>query len=277
MIKKFNIFLGRIFTARPALIVLAAALALAGCASVPPVLPKGFTMQEAVTAPASSLKSFPDTERLVYRITWMGITAGELVCEIKGKVVWQGRLCYLLEVRGRTLGFVATFYKMDDVYRSYVDAEHLYPLRYEEHRHEGGYHKDAVTDLDHVAGKAWFRNAADHTEKTYDIPSGVQDNVSAAYLARLWPLEPGKVFTAKIASSEKVYDLYLSVSRREKVRGRPALHLVPFAWINGREFREGRASGYVSDDAQRTPFLVVIKAPVFTSVTAVLAEQPAQK
>lgn len=264
-IKKFSIF-----------IICAAAVCLtgfSGCGGRLSVPSEKFLPQVvAAVADAPARQAFPEHERLIYRVKWLGITAGELIAEIKGKVDWKGRSCYLIEVTGRTVGFVSTFYKVDDLYRSYLDAEHFYSLRFEERRQEGHYRKDAVTDFDHDKGKAYFRNAVDNSEKTFDIPSGVQDSVSAAYMGRLLPLTPGKVFTYKVSNSEKVYDLYVSVTRRSRQDQRSVLHLVPFARINGDEFREGRASGYVTDDERRIPLEVVIKAPVFTSVTARLVE-----
>ncbi len=260
-IKKFNIFL-----------MAFAAVWLVGCAATAFIPYEGVLPRVQAAADVPVLQVLPEHERLVYRVKWLGITAGELVAEIKGKADWKGRPCYLIEVTGRTSGFISTFYKVDDLYRSYFDAEKLYSLRHEEHRHEGRYHKDSVTDFDHEAGKAYFSNAADGTQKTFDIPPGVQDAVTVAYMARLLPLMPGKVFSFKVCNSEKVYDLYVSISGRAELGGRPVMHLVPFAKINGEEFREGRATGYVTDDAKKIPLEVVIKAPVFTSVTARLVE-----
>ena len=264
MIKKFNIFFG----AAPLL----GALFFAGCALTQPgvVLPGKLPVITPAALPAAM--KMPEHEHLVYRITWLGLTAGELVAEVKGRVTWHGRPCYLIEVTARTLGFVSKIYPVEDTYRSYLDAEKLYSLRHEENRREGSYRKDAVTDFDHEAGKAHFRNAVDKSEKIFDIPRGVQDNLTSAYIGRLMSLEPGQVYTFKVCNSEKVYDLFVSVSARTQVMGRSALHLTPFARLNGADFREGRASGYVTDDKKKIPFLVVIKAPVFTSVTAVLQE-----
>jgi hypothetical protein len=253
-------------------IVVVGLISLAGCAATL-TIPSKEMLREVVQVMGMPVRQgLPEHERLVYQIKWMGFTAGEMVAEIKGKVQWKGRPCYLIEVTGRSLGFISTFYRVDDLYRSYFDAEKFYPLRYEEHRHEGAYHKDAVTDFDHEKGKAHFKNAADGTEKIFDIPLGVQDSITASYMGRLLPLTPGKVFTFKMCNSEKVYDLYVSISGRSTLNGHAVLHLVPFARINGDEFREGRASGYVTDDDKRTPVEVVIKAPVFTSVTARLVE-----
>jgi hypothetical protein len=250
----------------------AAVAGLAGCAATLTVPSKNMLAEVVQVAGMPVRQALPEHERLVYRVKWMGITAGEMVAEIKGKVEWKGRSCYLIEVTGSSSGFISTFYRVEDHYRSYFDAEKFYPLRYEEHRHEGGFYKDAVTDFDHDAGKAYFRNAADGTKKIFDIPPGMQDSLTAAYMGRLLPLTPGKVFTFKVCNSEKVYDLYVSISGRSTLNGRAVLHLVPFARINGDEFREGRASGYVTDDDKRIPVEMVIKAPVFTRVTARLVE-----
>ena len=78
------------------------------------------------------------------------------------------------------------------------------------------------------------------------------------------------MFHVKVCNSEKVYDLYISARGRSVIAGRRTFHLVPFAKINGDDIREGRGSGYVTDDAARLPLWVVIKGPVFTQVTAVL-------
>lgn len=263
-IKKFNIFLAGL--------VVAAICGLAGCAGVPAVSSGDMMAMVGTVAEVPAGQALPERERLVYRVKWMGITAGEFVVEIKGLTTLRGRRCYLLEVTARTTGFAASIYRARSVFRSYFDAEKFYSLRHEEKREEGGYRKDAVTDFDHEAGKAYFSNAVDGSKKVFDIPAGVQDSLTVAYAARLVPLEPGRVILFKTCNSERVYDLYLSVGPRSKVMGQAVLHLIPYGTINGREYREGRASGYVTDDARRVPLMFVVKAPVFTSVTARLVE-----
>ena len=267
MIKKFNIFL-RVLTG-------AVLVCVVGCASgvkIPEIAKCPLPPVQSMKVPDGS--ALPDQEKLVYHVKWLGITAGEIVAEIKGHVMWKDRPCYLIDVSARTVGFAASIYKVDDHYTSYLDAEKYYTLRHEERRHEGGFQKNAVTDFDHTAGKAYFTNATDGSHKVFDIPAGVQDTVTAAYAARLLPLEAGKVFAFKVSNSEKIYDLYATVTQRTKIPYGGlevnTLHLVPFASINGCEVREGRVSGFLSDDKRKIPLLVVIKAPVFTQVTATL-------
>lgn len=267
MIKKFNIFLFVLTGVSLTFIV--------GCASgvTLSALSKA-EIQPAVAVNIESSHTLPEYEKLVFEVKWLGIIAGEIVAEIKGRVIWQDRPCYLIEVTARTRGFVSSIYNVDDLYRSYLDAEKYFTLRYEERRQEGSYRKDAVTDFDHAKGKAYFSNAVDGSKKVYDIPYGVQDSVTAAYAARLLPLDVGKVFEFKVCNSEKVYDLYAAITGRQKIvhdrKIMDTLHLVPFAKINGSEVREGRVSGFLTDDARKVPLRVVIKAPVFTQVTATL-------
>ncbi len=219
-------------------------------------------------------------ERLVYKIKWLGITAGELVSEVKGIEELRGRKAYRIEVTARTVGFCSTLYRIEDRYVSYLDVEHLYSLRHEVHRREGSYKKDSATDFDHETGKAYFKSETDGSSKVVDIPSDVQDTVTASYAARFLPLEEGKTFSFHVYNSEKVYDLFLNIGAKRVMnvprRGKKEVfHLVPFARLNGDQVREGSASGYITTDEDRLPFLVVIKAPVFTSVTAILV--PASK
>lgn len=219
-------------------------------------------------------------ERLVYKIRWLGITAGELVSEVKGIEELRGRKVYRIEVTARTVGFCSTLYRIEDSYVSYLDVEHLYSLRHEVHRREGGYKKDSAVDFDHEAGKAYFKSETDGSSKVVDIPKDVQDTVTASYMARFLPLEQGRTFSFHVYNSEKIYDLFLNIGKKHVMavpgQGRKeAFYLVPFARFEGERVREGSASGYITDDEKRLPFLMVIKAPVFTSVTASLL--PASK
>jgi hypothetical protein len=221
-----------------------------------------------------TLSSFPAHEKLVFRVKWLGITAGELVAEIQGLGKWRGRKAYRIEVKARTVGFCSKLYKISDHYVSYLDAEKFYTLRHEVHRREGHYKKDAVTDFDQKAHKAYFKSLTDGSVKTYPIPERTQDTITASYYSRFLPLEPGRRFDLRVANSEQNYDLYLQVKSRLKrtIRGlsRDVYHFQPYARLKGKRVREGKVSGYITADKLREPVQVVIKAPIFTSLTATL-------
>lgn len=218
--------------------------------------------------------SFPLKEKLVYRMKWLGIPAGELISEVQGLGKWRGRKAYRIKVHARTIGLPAKLYKIDDHYVSYMDAEHFHTLRHEVHRREGGYVKDAVTEFDQVNHKAYFHSFTDGTSKIYDIPPHTHDTVTAAYYSRFLPLIEGRKFGLRVANSEKNYDLFLNIDRKVKRSFRmgefEVYHFQPYARHKGEQVREGRLNGYITADQFRYPLQVIIKAPVFTSVTATL-------
>ena len=216
----------------------------------------------------------PVKERVVFKIKWLGITAGEIVAEIKGITELRGRKAYLIEVSAKTTGFCSTLYRVEDRYVSYLDVEKLYSLRHEVHRREGGYKKDAVIDFDQDKHLAYLKNITDGSEKSFSIPTDTQDTVTASYVARTLDLTPGRNFNIKVCNSEKNYTIDLFIGKKIKmlVFGKKGLvdvvRLQPRAHYKNNVVRDGRLSGYVEAASGHTPVFIVIKAPVFTRLTA---------
>lgn len=233
-------------------------------------------LQEERSAPLALQVAFPAREKLVYRVKWLGITAGELTAEVQGLGKWRGRKAYRIAVRARTVGICSTIYRIDDHYVSYLDAEEMHTLRHEVHRREGHYKKDAVTDFDQQAHKAYFKNLTDGSRKVYTIAPHTHDTVTAAYYSRFLPLAPGRMFDLRVANSESNYELFLKVQGRQErpVGGkrRGVFQFRPYARQDGKAVRAGRLSGYISADAAREPVQVIIRAPVFTSLVATLVK-----
>ena len=230
---------------------------------------------DGLAAPAWT---FPKREKLVFRLKWLGIPAGEITTEIRGVEDIRGRKAYVIEVHARTIGFCSTLYKIDDRYVSYMDVEELHALRFEERRREGSYKKDAVTDFDQEEHKAYFKSLTDGSQKVIAIPPHVQDTITAAYFARTTSLQAGRPLELKVLNSEKVYDIFMTDTARTFINvphlGRKAVYrIAPMGKFNGKQVREGRMSGYVDVDPGHVPYYIVIKAPVFTKVTAILVKK----
>lgn len=221
----------------------------------------------------------PEAERLVFRVKWMGIPAGVITSEITGIEEIRGRRAYRIEVTARTTGICALLYRVEDRYVSYLDAERLHTLRHEVHRREGSYEKDAVTDFDQERHQARFRSFTDGSEKVFSIPPDTQDTVSAAYMMRTHLLDKGQVHEIRICNSEKNYEVFFRVLSRGSLSvgglgRREVLVIRPDGKLNGEEVREGRMSGWISAAPGHLPYRIVIKAPVFTQVTAFLVTEP---
>ncbi|MBF0121883.1 MAG: DUF3108 domain-containing protein [Candidatus Omnitrophica bacterium] len=217
----------------------------------------------------------PETEKLVFRMKWIGIPAGMITAEIKGIEEIRGRRAYRIEVTARTTGICRALYRIEDRYVSYLDVERLHTLRHEVHRREGGYKKDAVTDFDQERHQAHFKSLTDGSEKTFDIPPDTQDTISAAYVMRTRDLQAGGSYDVKICNSEKNYDIFFHVLGKGvlSVPGlgrREVFSVKPYGHLKGKEVRDGRLSGWISTEPGHVPYRIVIKAPVFTQVTAFL-------
>ena len=216
----------------------------------------------------------PAKERVVFKIKWLGVTAGEIVSEIRGIEELRGRKVYRIEVTARTVGVCSALYLVEDKFVSYLDVENLYTLRHEVHRREGMYKKDAVIDFDQVKHRAYFKSASDAREKSFMIAPGTQDTVTAAYVARTFDLRPGKNFEIKVFNNEQNYTIDLGIGKMLKMRtvGKKepvdVVRLQPRARYKNNVVRAGRLNGYVEAVPGHAPVFIVIKAPVFTRVTA---------
>lgn len=235
--------------------------------------PKRKSARDIVVAPAAS--RLPNYEKLTYKVRWVGVPVGEITASIKGIERINGRDAYVLEVVVKTNDFCSAIYKIEDRFVSYMDVENLYTLRHEVYRREGRYKKDAVTDFDQVKHKAHFKNFLDKSEKNFDIPKGVQDTLSACYYFRTLPVEVGKKIEYAVCNNESNYELFGLVENKGFIRipkyGRKeAIYIQPYAKLKGEQVKKGRVSGYFSCDERRIPLLAVVKAPMFTEVTASL-------
>jgi hypothetical protein len=244
----------------------------ASCSSLRgPAAPAERAASDAGPAAAEGWR-LPEYEKLTFSVKWLAVMAGEITVEIKGIEEVRGRKAYRIEAHVRTKGFCSTIYKVDSRYVSYLDVEKLHTLRHEVYRREGGYKKEAVTDFDQVEHTAHFKSLTDGSEKIFTILPDTQDAITALYIARLNPLSQRKPLQIKICNNERNYVAVLNVVKRASLnvpgRGNKEVFLIRPIQKHGKKIREGRMTGYVSVDPGHEPYLFIIKAPVFTSVTA---------
>lgn len=218
----------------------------------------------------------PEHEQITYKIKWLGLPIGTATASINGIKKINGRDAYELVITARTNTFLSRIYPVDDKYVSYLDIEHMYPLRHEVYRWEGRYRKDAVTDFDQVNHKAYFRHLFNGSRKIVDIPPGVHDPVSIAYYFRLVPLKVGDRKDYSVYNNESVYHLFGVIDKKALVNvprmGKKwAFHLQPYAKLNGEVVKKGKARAYFSCGKDRTLFIGIVEGPVFTKVVAYLA------
>lgn len=217
----------------------------------------------------------PERETLTFRVQWLGMAAGDITASVKGIKNLNGRDAYVLEAIFKSSGLLSTIYKIEDRYVSYMDVEKLYTLRHEVYRREGKFKKDAITEFDQENHKAKFKNFMDNSEKTFDIPVGVQDTLSALYYFMLIPLKGGDKTEFSVSSNEANYQLLGVVESRAFIKTpglgeKRAFLIQPYAKLKGEKVEKGNLKAYFSCDKRRLPLLAILQGPVFTEVSLIL-------
>ena len=139
----------------------------------------------------------------VYYDSWLtsGISAGVGYISIKDDVKqFNGKNTFHFEVIGKSVGMFSWFFKVDDLFESYVDEETIVPYHFIRRTHEGSYFYEDEVDFDHVNGVAKSRR------KEQSIQPGIQDIVSSFYYMRTID------FTDTEEGQEYMLDFYLDDS-----------------------------------------------------------------
>lgn len=213
-------------------------------------------------------------EELTFNVSWLGVNVGTCVSTVKGIEKVGDREAYVVELTARTNKVLSKIYPIDDTFTSYIDKEKFVTLKHAVRRREGRYRKDAITIFDYNVNKAFFANSLDHSKKTFDIPGYCQDSLSAAYYFRTLNVSVGQKIEYKVVNNEQLYDIIGLVKNTAYIRLKgaayPAFYVEPYAKLKGQKVRKGRAGCWFSCDPARLPVYGIVKAPLFTKVTAVL-------
>ena len=216
----------------------------------------------------------PDYEKITYEVKWLGLPVGTLTTSIIGIKNFNGRDAYVLEATMKSNAFISRIYKIEDRFVSYMDVEKLYTLRHEVYRRDGSYKKDAITEFDQENHKAHFKNFIDKSEKTFDIPEGVHDVLSAYYYFRLLPIKVGGKADYHVCNNESNYQFFSLVKQKVLMRlpnsgakEEKAFLMQPYALFKGEQVKKANVKAYFSLEKKRIPLLVILKGPIFTEVT----------
>jgi hypothetical protein len=226
------------------------------------------TSSSVTSYPAVNNTAFQVGEQLRYRITYGFMDAGEAVLEVKSttKKGADGRELVHLKGTGRTLGGFNAFYKVHDVYESYVDKKGVFPWYFVRRVDEGGY--KLAQDYAFKQDKNKVDNGAG---KEFKIPMGIQDMVSSFYYARTLDfknMKVGDVVEFKCFMDNEIWPLKIKFVGNEVIHIRKGKFnckkFVPVVQ-KGRYFEsENDVNFWVTDDNNRIPILVRAKIPVGT-------------
>ncbi|MEZ4740831.1 MAG: DUF3108 domain-containing protein [Flavobacteriales bacterium] len=209
--------------------------------------------------------AFQVGEKLTYVVHYGWVNAGEAVVELKdaGREI-QGRKVLKAVGKGRSLGAFNTFYKVDDHYETNFDAEGVFPYAFVRRVSEGGYEFSQDYLYNHHKGEVTTQ-----AKKTYKVPSGVQDMLSAFYFARTLDFanaKPGDMFTIETFMDDELWPLRMKYLGKETIKLRSGKYrCLKFQPVvqEGRVFKgNDDLNVWITDDGNRIPVLAQAKVLV---------------
>jgi hypothetical protein len=220
----------------------------------------------------SRQNAFAVGERLVFDVGYGFITAGEATMSIPQYDTIAGNQCYRVAFQVNSTPTFSWFYEVRDRYATYLDAEGIFPWRFEQHIKEGKYRRDFVADFDQT------NHIAKTSEGQYPIPSHVHDIMSAFYFARTLDYSNrriGEKIHLQNFYKDSTYELDVKFLGRQTIEVAAGtfncLILEPLAKEGGLFKSEGRVILWLSDDERKIPVKVSTKV-VIGSIDSELRE-----
>lgn len=173
-------------------------------------------MASADPLPARKNTAFKEGEILTYRMHYGILNAGAAVLEVKPDILdINGRKIYHIVGTGYTTGSADWFFKVRDRYETYMDKDALLPWLFVRRVDEGGYKFSQDYKFNHYTKKVDVGN-----NQKFDIPSGIQDMVSAFYSARSLDLsnaQPGDLFNLDCFLDKEIWPLRIKFIGKEVI------------------------------------------------------------
>lgn len=237
---------------------------------------------EAPDVCSTDNKAFTNGEEMRYKVyynlNFVWVPAGEVVFTVKDKGDQ-----YHIRAEGRTFSSYEWFYKVRDVYDTYVDKETLLPTLFIRDVQEGGYtlyEKVSFDQKKRVAHVVRGRSKDQIKErKDYPIDACMHDMLSIIYLARNLDYnlyQSGQTFPVKVFLDKEEWPLQVAYKGKEekKIKGLGKYNTIVFSpeVIAGEVFEEGtEMKVWVSDDGNKVPLLIESPLSVGT-IKAVLQD-----
>jgi hypothetical protein len=214
---------------------------------------------------------FQPGEKLVYRVHYGWLTAGEAVFEVYPKLyVVNGLIAYVFRGSGKTASAFEWFYKVRDYMDTYVDTAQMRSLLYYRYVNEGDFHFVDTVYFDYERMEVRGRKG------TFPMVDGVMDMLGAFYYARrldIRSMPDGTLVPIPVFLDDKIYDLGMKILGREKIKTDMGtfrcIKITPLV-VADRVFRgEAEMIMWVTDDENLIP--VKITSPVIVgNVSATL-------
>lgn len=205
--------------------------------------------------------AFQIGEKLSYKLHYGVVDAATATLEVKptGRSI-KGRELYHVVGLGKSISAFDWFFKVRDRYETYLDKDGVFPWVFVRRVDEGGYKiNQDYTFYQH-------KNQVNTGKEVVDVPSNIQDMMSAFYYARTIDFSNAKygdVFTIPTFVDGEVFPLKIKYKGKETIKIRNGKYrCMKFAPVvqKGRIFKkEEDLSVWITDDKNKIPVLAKAK------------------
>lgn len=211
----------------------------------------------------SQNSAYQDGEYFKFRVHYGIVTAGFAELSVKS-TTYNGQEAYHIIGEGRTRGMSRLFFKVEDIYETYIDKKTQQPLKFVRDIYEGGYTKNLFMEFDHSNESVLVTDLKRKTENIFAIEKQTQDLLSSFYHFRnqinTSNLKENDVSEVNVFFDNENYKMQLMFLGKERIRtdfGRVnALKFRPFVQ-SGRVFKEQESlTVWISDDGNKVPLLI---------------------
>ncbi len=210
-------------------------------------------------------RAFQDGEWFKFRVSYSGfLTAGYATLQVDNAIL-NGKEVYHVKGYGRNSGLSRIFFKVEDIYETYMDKKKDIPYRFIRDINEGGHTRDIIVDFDHTKNLALVHDRKRNTKNTHPFPNGVQDMLSTFYYLRnnvdARNLKAGDYTDVDMFYGDESFKFRLKFLRKELLKTKfgqiETLVFRPYV-ESGRVFKEKESlTVWISDDDNKIPLKIV--------------------
>ncbi len=207
--------------------------------------------------------AFAAGEWFKFRIHYGFVNAGFATLEVKDATINNKKVFHVIG-RGYTVGMSRFFFKVDDLYETYIDKETRNPYQFVRKIDEGGYTKNQEGFFNPSENRVLVKDYESKTEKTLLIPKNTQDILSSFYYLRNSPnidkIKPGESISIDMFFDDTTTKFRLKFIGREDITTKfGVVSTMIFRPLvqSGRVFKEQESvTVWISDDDNKLPLRI---------------------
>lgn len=206
--------------------------------------------------------NFKSGEFLKYRIHYSGLNAGFATLNVKD-LKYDGRDHFHIVGKGNSSGAVRAFYKVDDVYETFIDKSIFKPTKFIRNISEGGYERYQIYYFNHNDQYAIVDDVKRNKSASVKFFGEAYDLLSVVYSLRNedhTKLIEGQFIDRNIFLGDETYKFRIKILGREEKKTKfgkiNTIMIRPYVQ-EGRVFKESESvTMWITDDANMVPVSV---------------------